>query len=1488
MRRWPKGIGIAVTVALLVLPGARAGAELGDPPPTETHYPAGKGQLAGTELVEEQGPLPCFRATRTLFGLRGAGTFEGRTTTGDPVIYNAQVVTGQTLYGNGPLQVQLENTEVYYHSPFGTHGTETGGGAGCNPDTAGTPVPAEFRIFAADGGIDTDGDSDVDILTGNASVYRLNGTDKVPCVGMGSFGRGSATSSGVWRAEWTLSADCIVVGNPAGTPGTGTAPRGTFMTDHGTHLPCFNGPCTDNVTIDYQQYLPRPGPYLRLSGPDSATVGCDGPVAVTARLTDTGWPAAGVAVSFSVAGPGPAVPPSGSATTDANGSAAFSFSAAVNGDYTVTATATVAAKLVSATHVVRFGNPPPPSITLASASNRWQTEEQVSVTATVDDACGPLPGATVDFSVAWPSQAAPWTGQATPASGSAVTDADGRATFGFSGDRAGDYRVTATTQLPTGEQPSAARTLHLDIRDFKRAGALSVPVPGDFSGMEAAVMDLAGHYAYFGATNGTVEKIDLTTFQLVGELTLVDPGTGFRNLTSAALDPAGRFAYFGDGSGTVFKVDLETFVQAGVLQAGATNESFASVVIDPAGRFAYFGTGSSPLAGRIVKVDLATFTTAGTIAAQIGDQSYGTVESAVMDPAGRYAYFGTRDSSTGRIVKVDLATFQITQTLTLANREVRPTSAIVDPAGDFAYLSIPGSPGSPGSVVKINLRTFERVGAVTLLPGETFSIYAKGVIDPTGAFAYFVANQDPDADTQLMPAAVVKIDLRTFERAHAITLEPGPDSPENDLRSAVIDPAGNFAYFGTEAQGNVKQRLATERVVKVQLRRPPSPALAADDETYATDFETPLTVPAPGVLDGDSDAADGDPLVAGQASDPAGGSVVLNPDGGFTYTPDPLFAGTDTFTYTASDGMGYSAPATVSVTVAPPQGLTGAAFGYYTDVSLFGGPAERRGFGQPAAAPATAASPSVSLPEDASPTTAHDANGAMAQYGPAVIFGGISSDDVAADPPSGPLTATTEGSTTGGWVKSSAKVELHPAPVAVRCEGDPAGTANCTVPGGMGPGPLVADGASSTCMANRSGVSASASFVNGVVETKYDPDTQLPVESQPIPNPVPVNYTVEGTIDHVGDSFRIVFNEQVVSAGGSIVAVNAAHMYLLGPTAVGDMVIAQSVCGAPPGPNTAPVASDDAYTTVAGTPLTVAAPGVLANDVDADADLLTAGSASDPAGGAVVLNADGSFTYTPDAGFTGTDTFTYTAADGHGGTDTATVTLTVTAANTVSVGDVAVAEGDSGTRAAVFTVSLARPSTSTVSVAYATANGTATAGSDYMSKSGTLSFAPGTTAATVKVPVTGDAVDEADESFTLALSSPTGAALGDATGTGTIVDDDPKTVTGIRLAVGDVAVHEGDSGARSAVFTVSLSKASTATVKVNYATANATATKAGDYTRAAGTLSIAAGATSAVVKVAINPDNATEGNETFAVNLSAPSGATISDASGLGTIIDDD
>src|SRR5262249_22145043 len=112
---------------------------------------------------------------------------------------------------------------------------------------------------------------------------------------------------------------------------------------------------------------------------------------------------------------------------------------------------------------------------------------------------------------------------------------------------------------------------------------------------------------------------------------------------------------------------------------------------------------------------------------------------------------------------------------------------------------------------------------------------------------------------------------------------------------------------------------------------------------------------------------------------------------------------------------------------------------------------------------------------------------------------------------------------------------------------------------------------------------------------------------------------------------------------------------------------------------------------------------------------------------------------------------------------------------TLSVADVAVNEGNSGTTPATFTVTLSPASSQTVTVNYATADGTATAGSDYVAASGSLSFAPGVTSRTVTVAVNGDTVPELDEDFFLNLSSPTNATLTVGQGRATIKNDDAYT-----------------------------------------------------------------------------------------------------------------
>ena len=225
----------------------------------------------------------------------------------------------------------------------------------------------------------------------------------------------------------------------------------------------------------------------------------------------------------------------------------------------------------------------------------------------------------------------------------------------------------------------------------------------------------------------------------------------------------------------------------------------------------------------------------------------------------------------------------------------------------------------------------------------------------------------------------------------------------------------------------------------------------------------------------------------------------------------------------------------------------------------------------------------------------------------------------------------------------------------------------------------------------------------------------------------------------------------------------------------------------------------------------------------------------------------------------------------------------------VAVGDVALVEGDSGPRAGVFTVSLSNPAGTAVSVAYTTSDSSGTAPGDYGARTGILEFAPGVTSLTVKVPVVADKVDEPEESFHLVLSAPDGVAIADGTGMGTIIDDDPAGTTGPRLTIGNVTVHEGDAGLRTAVLNVALSKASGSYVSVNYATANGSATKSsGDYTPKAGTLTFAPGTTSLSLKVVIRPDDAVEIDESFTVGLSGSSGPVITRSTGTATIVDDD
>ena len=232
-----------------------------------------------------------------------------------------------------------------------------------------------------------------------------------------------------------------------------------------------------------------------------------------------------------------------------------------------------------------------------------------------------------------------------------------------------------------------------------------------------------------------------------------------------------------------------------------------------------------------------------------------------------------------------------------------------------------------------------------------------------------------------------------------------------------------------------------------------------------------------------------------------------------------------------------------------------------------------------------------------------------------------------------------------------------------------------------------------------------------------------------------------------------------------------------------------------------------------------------------------------------------------------------------------------TTAPKLSVSDGSVVEGNTGSSQLPFTVTLSKSSDEQVSVGYTTSNGTATAaGSDYLPAVGTLIFAPGETSKVVQITVNGDALVELDEYFTLNLSSPVNATIADGTGTGTIVNDDvdsePTTLPTVSIA--DLSVTEGNGEHSHFMFMATLSKASTETVTVGYATSDGTAIAGSDYTATTGTITFTPGVTSQMVHVDIMGDAVVEQDETFTVTLSNPLGATIADATALGTIVNDD
>ncbi len=415
------------------------------------------------------------------------------------------------------------------------------------------------------------------------------------------------------------------------------------------------------------------------------------------------------------------------------------------------------------------------------------------------------------------------------------------------------------------------------------------------------------------------------------------------------------------------------------------------------------------------------------------------------------------------------------------------------------------------------------------------------------------------------------------------------------------------------------------------------PPVAADD-TYTTDEDTVLSVAvAGGLLVNDSDL-DADPLSAALVTGVTHGVLALNADGSFDYTPAAGYNGSDTFTYTACDPAPLCDTATVTITVIPVNDAPSFSAGADDTVLEDAGPQTVAGWATGiSAGPADEAGQVLGF----SVTTDNDS---LFSVLPAI------------DPATGDLTYTPAAEANGTATLTIALI-------------DDGGTAN----GGLDTSPdqfavitvipvndapsfsagaddtVLEDAGPQTVAGWATGISAGPADEAGQVlgfSVTTDNDSLFSVLPAIDPATGDLTYTPAAEANGTATLTIALIDDGGTANGGLDTSPDQFAVITVIPV------------------NDPPVAADDTYTTDEDTVLSVAvAGGLLVNDSDLDADPLSAALVTGVTHGVLALNADGSFDYTPAAGYNGSDTFTYTACDPAPLCDTATVTITVTPVN---------------------------------------------------------------------------------------------------------------------------------------------------------------------------------------------------------------------------------
>jgi autotransporter-associated beta strand protein len=477
--------------------------------------------------------------------------------------------------------------------------------------------------------------------------------------------------------------------------------------------------------------------------------------------------------------------------------------------------------------------------------------------------------------------------------------------------------------------------------------------------------------------------------------------------------------------------------------------------------------------------------------------------------------------------------------------------------------------------------------------------------------------------------------------------------------------------------------IADSNIATVSITVNPLPVAAS--ESYTTDQGLPLNVASPGVLFG---ATAGSSLTAVLVTDPGHGTLTLRSDGSFLYTPAAGYSGLDSFAYQADDGVTNSNTAMVSITVNP---LPTAANGSYsTD----------QGLALSVAAPgvlvnAAAGSPltAILVSGPGHGTLALHSDGSFL-YTPAAGYTGtdsftyqandglVNSNTATVSITVNPLPVVVSGS----YVTDQG-VALSVAAPGVLVNATAGGPLTAVLVTGPGHGTLALQSDGSFAYTPAAGYTGSDSFTYQANDGIANSNTAtVSIAVNPLPAAGNESYVTDQDIALRVAAPGVLVNATASSPLTAVLVSGPAHgtltlqadgSFLYTPAAgytgpdsftyqANDGIADSNTATISIAVNPLPAAVNEYYVTDQGQALNMAAPGVLGTGVNAQGYPLTAVLVASPAYGSVVLNPDGSFLYTPAAGYSGPDSFTYQASDGVTSSNTATVSITVIGLHTMT------------------------------------------------------------------------------------------------------------------------------------------------------------------------------------------------------------------------------